>query len=1762
MKENSISLSLEHRQQDEVNSIASIYGDIFKDITPSGLVWNKKPSPHFQILLLSSECSDRPTISLTLDVEFTRTYPLSPPIIKILDPKNILKHRLSILQSRITELIKEYPEEEVSFTIICELKDMLDEFQQTTEKVLSLEEERELRLKNERRKLEEQEDMKQKEQERARQKQTEELNEQLLKIQGEYDDEEETSDESDSETTKDTDDEKNLLPPDPSQYFIFENPIVGQIPGSKSKFKCRAVLGFVKYRKRDLLSSISSQYIVKPYLLREIQTRVDKKGLELSYLLTEIHLKNEFWSSDAGKKEIQDLERELQLIMNTSHENIVKLYGFQIDKNSTEELGWKIRILTEFSSASDSLLYILPTAEFINWSLARTWLIQILPGVEYLHNLGIIHKLICPLTVFVFELEVDYYYHNSLNDNKGNSTFDHSLEQRLGIDSAKILKLCHPSYGYKLLKMLDDHPNDVLKKKINDPLLDSRQARQKNNQIQAFTPEKWVAPEIILSPTNYHTKTDIWDLGVLFLRVMLNYYILTTTYRTPAEFHENFNVADFVGVENYAALVYDLLSKMLQAKLSKRPSPLELNAVKFLRDGPIMMNMQSLGTTHPFRYINTDEANSLLESTNRNLTANPKSFRNATETHNFSNEKAGAIERSRRPNTGNTARRYSNQNQNQHPYIWNDNSTNTVSGNQKDMGRYERDFEEVGKLGKGGFGEVVKARNRIEGTFYAIKKIKHRVNKLDSLLSEVLSLARLNHQYIVRYYGTWVEEVQESSTVIETDDENTESDNDFESTINTKTTSFLVNHDNSFQVDFISNSFDPKIEFDDSSDDESEFDDRIEFAHSTNRSDGDSELFLINENVTDEYSLQERKGNTNLSDPFNKEIRQNQKCILYIQMEFCENNTLLNLIEQGLPGNQNEYWRLFRQLLEAVSYIHREGFIHRDLKPMNIFIDRSNNVKVGDFGLAKNSQFSSIVLTNNQVESSNKDLSTIVGTVFYTANEVATGDYDEKVDMYSLGIIFFEMCYPLATGMERAQILNNLRLVTVDFPSNFVDSKFKTEKKIIRLLLDHNPKKRPTATELLQSGWLPVEHQDHIIKEALKSLADPASPWQQQVRETLFNQPYLIAKDLMFDTYSKNSHIHHLDHSINDYLLFSKMIEELFKIFKNHGAVEDFSSNILLPKTPSQPGELVYEVLDRSGSVLSLPFDLILPTARFLSRNDVTLPKIFRHEFVYRRNLRGVGIPDKYSAINFDIVAHDPIERTVNDAECLKIVDEILQSFPCFKTKNSQSIIIINHFDIINSVIDFSFGNIGIEDKRRHGVIGVLSQLGIDKSPDEIKRYLREDFNVPHTVTKDLIDGFNFTTEPEKAKQKLQKAMLDSPHLLKVERALLYIIKVLSILKQFGLQTPVYLNPLSNYNNKYYTHGIMFQAIHKVDKNRRFSRVITGGRYDNLISSLTNKDISKSCTPFAVGFSLTSTFMFLLMKNMQRRSKLTIKMNNSELNSIKWKKIRCNVLVSSLNDSFVQQSGYEIMKHLWANDISADLFVSNSLDDILHKANIDGANWVVLIKQPSNSKTGRQKKSTGKFKPLRVKNINNNKDSDVEYDELLQFLQCEIEERNNEDDSDTSIQGSEAIRELYDHNETSGNENQQLSGGPIFAVDIDQKVVVVPNDAPRGRKNNKREKWELENDSKLASASLIKSLANSPVITLDARDEVLDMVLMSSLSQPDEWMKKVIFSHSNLPKSFASNIYNTLKKEASKGTKWAILHSSKTDKTSIVDLQK
>jgi translation initiation factor 2-alpha kinase 4 len=67
------------------------------------------------------------------------------------------------------------------------------------------------------------------------------------------------------------------------------------------------------------------------------------------------------------------------------------------------------------------------------------------------------------------------------------------------------------------------------------------------------------------------------------------------------------------------------------------------------------------------------------------------------------------------------------------------------------VSRYAQEFTEISRLGKGGFGEVVKARNKLDGGLYAIKKVKKAPHLLDQVISEVMVLQKLNHPYVTLF---------------------------------------------------------------------------------------------------------------------------------------------------------------------------------------------------------------------------------------------------------------------------------------------------------------------------------------------------------------------------------------------------------------------------------------------------------------------------------------------------------------------------------------------------------------------------------------------------------------------------------------------------------------------------------------------------------------------------------------------------------------------------------------------------------------------------------------------------------------------------------------------------------------------------------------------------------------------------------------------------------------------------------------------------
>ena len=128
------------------------------------------------------------------------------------------------------------------------------------------------------------------------------------------------------------------------------------------------------------------------------------------------------------------------------------------------------------------------------------------------------------------------------------------------------------------------------------------------------------------------------------------------------------------------------------------------------------------------------------------------------------------------------------------------------------------------------------------------------------------------------------------------------------------------------------------------------------------------------------------------------DIRQDSERDHWIVMEYVGGQSLHDALQQhpqGMPLQQVLNW--LTGMTSGLSFLHDRGLVHRDLKPANIFSD-GGVVKVGDVGLSK---FISESRRSAQTQS--------VGTVYYMAPEVARGRYGREVDVYSLGIMLYEM---------------------------------------------------------------------------------------------------------------------------------------------------------------------------------------------------------------------------------------------------------------------------------------------------------------------------------------------------------------------------------------------------------------------------------------------------------------------------------------------------------------------------------------------------------------------------------------------------------------------------------------------------------------------------------------------------------------------------------------------------------------------------------
>ncbi|KAK2611819.1 hypothetical protein N8I77_005142 [Diaporthe amygdali] len=199
--------------------------------------------------------------------------------------------------------------------------------------------------------------------------------------------------------------------------------------------------------------------------------------------------------------------------------------------------------------------------------------------------------------------------------------------------------------------------------------------------------------------------------------------------------------------------------------------------------------------------------------------------------------------------------------------------------------------------------------------------------------------------------------------------------------------------------------------------------------------------------------------------------------LVWMVMEYCSGEELYDyLLRHGkLPVDKVQ--KSFTQLVGAVAYVHQQNCVHRDLKLENILLDKNENVKLLDFGFAR------------EYEGKTNYLQTFCGTICYSAPEMLKGEKyaGEKVDVWSLGIILYALlCGELPFDDDdddttRRKILSEEPSYPDHIPADALS--------LLRQLLSKRPFPRPSLSDILNHPFLSEhapEQQAILSKERLE----------------------------------------------------------------------------------------------------------------------------------------------------------------------------------------------------------------------------------------------------------------------------------------------------------------------------------------------------------------------------------------------------------------------------------------------------------------------------------------------------------------------------------------------------------------------------------------------------------------------------------------------------------------------------------------------------
>lgn len=214
------------------------------------------------------------------------------------------------------------------------------------------------------------------------------------------------------------------------------------------------------------------------------------------------------------------------------------------------------------------------------------------------------------------------------------------------------------------------------------------------------------------------------------------------------------------------------------------------------------------------------------------------------------------------------------------------------------------------------------------------------------------------------------------------------------------------------------------------------------------------------ENIKNEIKLQKAIDHSHIAKLYDY-FKDNEN--IYIVMEYCKSGHLGDYLKKNQRLTEGEAIYYFLQTAFAIEYLHTNNIMHRDIKLENLLLDSKANIKLTDFG------WSAI--------NADKLRQTYCGTIDYMAPEMVTGNqYDWKVDIWSLGVLLFELTqgrpwlpgkppFDGQTMSEKQENIKNGRIGTMIGVSDAC-------KDLVQRLLTIDPSKRPTIQEVFDHKFV------------------------------------------------------------------------------------------------------------------------------------------------------------------------------------------------------------------------------------------------------------------------------------------------------------------------------------------------------------------------------------------------------------------------------------------------------------------------------------------------------------------------------------------------------------------------------------------------------------------------------------------------------------------------------------------------------------------